>query len=139
MIKNINFDFINRQLFKLFIFDSLILIFRLKLKIIQEKISVIIPTYNRGNLIGDSIKSVLNQTYENLEVIVVDDGSTDNTKEEIDKIEDERVKYIKLMKNSGGSNARNIGIQNANGKYISFQDSDDIYYPKKLEIQYKKC
>ena len=98
------------------------------MKIIQEKISVIIPSYNRGNLIGDSIKSVLNQTYKNLEVIVVDDGSTDNTKEEIDKIEDERVKYIKLIKNGGGSNARNIGIQNAIGKYISFQDSDDFYY-----------
>ena len=137
MKKNINFDFINRQLYKLFIFNSLILIFRLKLKIIQEKISVIIPSYNRGNLIGDSIKSVLNQTYKNLEVIVVDDGSTDNTKEEIDKIEDERVKYIKLIKNGGGSNARNIGIQNAIGKYISFQDSDDFYYPEKLELQFK--
>lgn len=103
----------------------------------NQKISVIIPTYNRGNLIGNSIKSVLNQTYKNLEVIVVDDGSTDNTKNVVDKFEDKRIKYIKLAENKGGSNARNIGIQNSNGKYISFQDSDDIYYPDKLETQFK--
>ena len=132
---NIDFDFINRQLYKLFIFTLLVLIFRLKLKNLNEKISIIIPTFNRGNLIGNSIKSVLNQTYKNFEVIVVDDGSTDNTKEEINKIEDKRVRYIKLEKNAGGSNARNIGINNANGKYISFQDSDDIFYPSKLEEQ----
>ena len=103
----------------------------------MSKISVIIPTFNRGNLIRNSIKSVLNQTYKNLEVIVVDDGSTDNTKDVVDKLEDERIKYIKLEENKGGSNARNIGIQNSIGKYISFQDSDDIYYPDKLEMQFK--
>ena len=130
-------DFINRQLYKLFIFTLLVLIFRLKLKEIIAKVSIIIPTYNRGNLIGNSIKSVLNQTYKYLEVIVVDDGSTDNTIEEINKIEDERVRYIKLKQNSGGSNARNIGMINATGKYISFQDSDDIYYPDKIETQLK--
>ena len=70
-----------------------------------------------------------------MEIIVVDDGSTDNTKEEVNKIEDKRVIYIKLEKNSGGSNARNIGIKNSTGKYISFQDSDDIFYPNKLETQ----
>ena len=133
-IKSFN---INCFLYKFFLFSLLVLIFQLKLKIIHEKISVIIPTYNRANLISNSIKSVLNQTYKNLEVIVVDDGSTDNTKEIIDKFEDERIKYIKLRENRGGSNARNIGIQNAKGKFISFQDSDDIYYPDKLETQFK--
>ena len=103
----------------------------------NQKISVIIPTFNRGNLIRNSIKSVLNQTYKNLEVIVVDDGSIDNTKDVVDKIEDERIKYIKLEENKGGSNARNIGIKYSVGKYISFQDSDDIYYPDKLEMQFK--
>ena len=101
------------------------------------KISVIIPTYNRGNIISNSIKSVLNQTYKNLEIIIVDDGSTDNTKEEVDKIGDEKIRYIKLEKNLGGSNARNIGIKNSKGRYISFQDSDDIFYPDKLEKQIK--
>ena len=72
-----------------------------------------------------------------MEIIVVDDGSTDNTKEEVNKIEDKRVIYIKLEKNSGGSNARNIGIKNSTGKYISFQDSDDTFYPNKLETQMK--
>ena len=101
------------------------------------KISIIIPTYNREKLIGNSIRSVLNQTYKNLEVIVVDDGSTDNTENEVNKIEDERLKYIKLQLNNGSSNARNIGIKNAIGQYVSFQDSDDRYYPEKLEKQIK--
>lgn len=107
----------------------------MKLIKLDLKISVIIPTYNRGNLINNSIISVLNQTYKNLEVIVVDDGSSDNTEKEIEKIKDERVRYIKLSTNTGGSNARNIGIKKATGKYISFQDSDDIFYPQKLEKQ----
>jgi glycosyltransferase involved in cell wall biosynthesis len=115
------------------IFDTIIL--STKLSNFDIKISVIIPTYNRGNLIGNSITSVLNQTYKNLEIIIVDDGSTDNTLNEINKIKDERVRYIKLMENTGGSNARNVGIRNATGKYISFQDSDDTFYPEKLEKQ----
>ena len=128
---------INPILYKSFVFALLILIYRLKLQIINEKISVIIPTFNRGNLIENSINSVLNQTYKNLEIIVVDDGSTDNTKDIVEKIQDKRIKYIKLTENKGGSNARNVGIKNSNGKYISFQDSDDIYYPDKLELQFK--
>jgi len=131
------FFYVNPILYKLFLFTLFILISHLKLEIMNQKISVIIPTFNRGNLIRNSIKSVLNQTYKNLEVIVVDDGSTDNTKDVVDKLEDERIKYIKLEENKGGSNARNIGIQNSIGKYISFQDSDDIYYPDKLEMQFK--
>jgi len=95
----------------------------------------IIPTFNRGNIINNSIKSVLNQTYKNFEIIVVDDGSTDNTKEEINKIKNHKIRYLKLKKNSGGSNARNIGIKHSHGQYISFQDSDDIFYPDKLEKQ----
>ena len=137
MANNFYFDIVNRRLYKFFLFTLLVLIFPLKLTNLNEKVSVIIPTFNRGNILLNSIKSVLNQTYKNLEVIVVDDGSIDNTKEEINKIEDERVKYIKLVNNSGGSNARNIGIKSASGKYISFQDSDDIYYPNKLETQIK--
>ena len=98
-------------------------------------ISVIIPTYNRGYIIKDSIQSVLNQTYKKIEVIVVDDNSTDNTQYVVESLNDNRVKYIKLDKNRGACYARNIGIKSANGKYIAFQDSDDIWFEKKLEKQ----
>ena len=127
--------FINIQIScKIFLYIILFLIIYYKIRL---KVSVIIPTYNRGDIIGNSIKSVLNQTYKNLEVIVVDDGSTDNTFQEINKIKDNRIIYIKLENNTGGANARNIGIKNASGQFISFQDSDDIFYPNKIEIQLK--
>ena len=102
----------------------------------KDKISVVIPTYNREELIARSIYSVLEQTYDNLEVIVVDDASTDHTKEVVKGIKDKRVKYIQLKQNAGASNARNIGIEAAMGEYIAFQDSDDVFYPDKLEKQY---
>lgn len=137
MEKYIKYVFIKYAFSKFFIFAFLILIIRTKLNNIEPKISVIIPTYNRGNLIANSIKGVLNQTYKNLEIIIVDDGSIDNTKEEVFKILNDRIKYIKLAKNSGGSNARNVGIKSAKGSLISFQDSDDIFYPNKLELQSK--
>jgi len=123
--------------YKLLIFFCIILIIYLKIKKTDITISVIIPTFNRGNIISNSIKSVLNQTYQNFEIIVVDDGSTDNTKEEINKIRNNKIRYLKLKKNTGGSNARNIGIKYSHGQYISFQDSDDIFYPDKLEKQIK--
>lgn len=101
------------------------------------KISVIIPTYNRGKLIEKSVNSVLGQSYKNIEVIVIDDGSTDNTENVIRSINDERLVYIKLEGNHGACNARNVGIDNSTGKYIAFQDSDDIFYKNKLEKQIK--
>ena len=133
--------YINRKIIsKLFFFSFCIIfkkiIFGYNLLNLNYKISVIIPTYNRGNIIENTIKSTLNQTYKNLEVIIIDDGSTDNTKEIIDKFDDKRIKYIKINENLGGSNARNIGIKHATGRFISFQDSDDIFYPNKLELQF---
>ena len=101
----------------------------------KNKISIIIPTYNRANLITRSINSVLNQTYNNIEVLVIDDGSTDNTKNEINKIKDSRIRYIKLRKRRRANFARNIGIKKSFGEYITFQDSDDIYHKDKLEKQ----
>lgn len=101
----------------------------------NDLISVIIPTYNRGKLITKSIKSVLNQTYQNIEVIIVDDGSIDNTETVVKKIKDKRVKYYKYQNNKGACYARNYGIKKAKGKYIAFQDSDDIYHEDKLEKQ----
>jgi glycosyltransferase involved in cell wall biosynthesis len=97
-----------------------------------DLISVIIPTYNRAHLIKRSIESVLNQSYKNLELIIVDDGSTDNTKDVIDSIKDERIIYVK-QKNQGAAAARNKGIDTAKGEYISFHDSDDICHLDKLE------
>ena len=73
----------------------------------KDLISVIIPTYNRDKLIKDSVNSVLNQTYDNIEVIIVDDGSTDKTEKVIKKIKDKRIKYIKLDKNYGSAYAKN--------------------------------
>lgn len=99
-------------------------------------VSVIIPTYNRGYCIKRSIFSVLNQTYKNIELIIVDDGSTDNTENVIQDIiaTDSRVIY-KKKKNGGACSARNMGINMARGKYIAFQDSDDYWYKDKLSTQ----
>ena len=99
-------------------------------------ISVIIPTYNRGYCIKKSIESVLNQTYPNIEVIVVDDCSTDNTEEIIKSCSDVRVCYIKLDRNGGPAKARNVGLKAARGQFAAFQDSDDIWHSDKLEKQY---
>ncbi len=101
-------------------------------------VSVVIPVYNRQNTIRNSILSVLDQVGFDLEIIVVDDFSTDNTKEEVLSINDDRVKYFKLTKNSGACVARNYGIQKSKGEYIAFQDSDDIWLPNKLEKQINK-
>lgn len=98
-------------------------------------VSVIIPAYNRENTIERAVMSVLNQTYKDLELIVVDDCSKDNTVEVLKSIEDDRLKIIELEKNSGACVARNVGIENAQGDYIAFQDSDDEWLLNKLEKQ----
>lgn len=98
-------------------------------------ITIIIPTYNREKTILRSVKSVLTQTYSDIEVIVVDDCSTDNTKKLINSISDKRLRYICHEENQGACAARNTGILLARGKYIAFQDSDDVWLPDKLQIQ----
>lgn len=98
-------------------------------------VSVIIPTYNRGYTIERCISSVLNQTYNELEVIIVDDGSNDCTKEIIGKIVDNRIHYVVLEKQVGACSARNIGIDMSNGSIIAFQDSDDEWELDKIEKQ----
>ncbi|MEW6109468.1 MAG: glycosyltransferase [Nitrospirota bacterium] len=97
------------------------------------KVSVIIPTYNRAQYICQAIESVLQQTMKDYGVIVVDDGSTDNTREVITPYLD-KIKYI-YTDNCGPAHARNVGMKAATGEYISWLDSDDLYYPYKLELQ----
>lgn len=101
----------------------------------ENLVSVIIPTYNRKHTICHSLESVLNQTYSNIEVIIVDDGSTDNTSTLIKAYSDNRIQYIYKATNQGVAAARNTGIALASGEYIAFQDSDDIWHPDKLEKQ----
>jgi glycosyltransferase involved in cell wall biosynthesis len=95
-------------------------------------VSVIIPSYNRAPLVAQAIKSALAQTLSDIEIIVVDDGSTDNTEEIVRRFRDKRLKYV-YQKNSGVSAARNTGIEASRGKYIAFLDSDDILMEKALE------
>lgn len=97
-------------------------------------ISVIIPTYNRAHLIDRAIQSVLPQTYKDFEIIVVDDGSTDNTEEVVLSFGSEKMRYIRHETNRGVAAARNTGIRDARGEYIAFQDSDDEWYPNRLEV-----
>lgn len=99
-----------------------------------EVISVIIPAYNRENTIAASINSILNQTYKDIEVIVVDDGSTDGTAAAVQSIKDSRVIYH-FQENAGACVARNTGVRLAKGEYIAFQDSDDYWHSDKLEKQ----
>ena len=98
-------------------------------------VSVIIPTYNRGYRIKYCIDSILEQTFTNYEIIVIDDNSSDNTWQIIKKINDERVKYFKLNKNHGAQYARNYGIKISKGEWITFLDSDDEWMSDKLEKQ----
>lgn len=98
-------------------------------------VSIILPTYNRQNTVGKAIESVLKQTYPYFELLVIDDGSTDQTEELVCALEDERVKYYKLEQNGGQSKARNYGMKEAQYSYIAFEDSDDLWHPNKLEIQ----
>lgn len=99
----------------------------------QPMFSVVIPLYNRAHLITRTLQSVLSQTYQDFEVIVVDDGSKDNPGPVIAALNDPRIKFIRQA-NAGGSAARNTGIDAAQGRYIAFLDSDDEWLPEKLKI-----
>ncbi len=100
----------------------------------QDKpfISVVIPTYNRADLIGETIESLLSQTYDNFELVIVDDGSKDNTAEVVAAFKDDRVRYFPKENGERGA-ARNYGVKAARGTYVTFIDSDDIAYPFALE------
>ena len=100
----------------------------------EPLVSVIIPTHNRGNLIGETIKSVLNQTFKNFEVIVADDGSTDDTEAVVRGLGDWRVQYRWFENQGAPAFPRNEGLGLARGEYIAFLDSDDLWLPEHLEL-----
>ena len=105
----------------------------------SPKVSIILPTYNRAHIIEKAIQSVLNQTYQDFEIIIIDDGSKDDTKKIIRGFQekDNRIKYIRFEENKGAAAARNAGIKMSKGEYITFQDSDDEWVIDKLEKQMK--
>lgn len=97
----------------------------------MKKVSVIVPAYNKADLTVKTAESVLSQTYKNIEVIIVDDGSTDNTRQRLSPYFD-RIRYV-YKENGGACSARNLGIRLATGDYIGLLDCDDIYLPQKIE------
>lgn len=102
---------------------------------IDGLVSVIMPSWNTSNFIAESIQSVIDQTYENWELIIVDDCSTDNTDDVVAKFTDKRIRYFKNEKNSGAALSRNRALREARGEWIAFLDSDDLWNPDKLEHQ----
>lgn len=101
----------------------------------NSMISVVLPTYNRAGTLLRSVQSVLAQTYTDIELLIVDDGSIDETAQVVEALADPRVRYLPQKENHGACVARNAGICAARGEYIAFQDSDDIWHPEKLSAQ----
>ena len=103
----------------------------------SDLVTVITPMYNSGKYIEETLESVISQTYENWELFIIDDGSSDNCVELVSdfKKNDDRIKLIINEENQGAATSRNIGIREANGRYIAFLDSDDLWVPTKLEEQ----
>ncbi len=101
----------------------------------NELVSIIMPSYNTGKYIAESIKSVQAQTYENWELIIVDDCSKDNTDSVVAEFQDKRIVYLKNEVNSGAAVSRNRALREAKGRWIAFLDSDDLWLPEKLEKQ----
>ena len=101
----------------------------------MELVSIIMPTYNCGRFIAESIRSVLAQTYTNWELIIVDDCSTDKTEDVVASFDDPRIHYLRNEQNEGAALTRNRALREAKGRYIAFLDSDDLWLPTKLERQ----
>lgn len=101
-------------------------------------VSVVIPTYNRVDVLPRAVESVLDQTYEDFELLVVDDGSSDGTLSLLDSYDDPRVRVVSHGVNRGANVARNTGIEHANGEFVAFLDSDDSWHPEKLHRQLER-
>src|SRR4030043_1639450 len=101
--------------------------------------TVVIPTYNRSAFLKEALQSVLDQTFQDFEVLVIDDHSTDNTKEVVESFYDDRITYILNDRARGGAGTRNAGIFRARGEWVAFLDDDDIWLPKRLDLLFLKC
>jgi glycosyltransferase involved in cell wall biosynthesis len=99
------------------------------------KASVLIPTFNRAYIIGDAVRSALAQTFTDFEIVVVDDGSNDNTQEIVEQFQDDRIRYLRHEFNKGCSAACNTAVESARGEIVAFLDSDDLWRPEYLERQ----
>lgn len=101
----------------------------------NPKVTVLMPVYNTGPYLREAMESILQQSYRDIELLIVNDGSTDNSDEIITSFNDERIKYIKLDLNIGIAAVRELGLQKASGEYIAFMDSDDISSHRRIEKQ----
>ena len=101
----------------------------------MPSVSVVIPTFNRAELLPAAIRSVLNQTFQDFEILIVDDGSSDTTPDIVKTFDDKRIHYIRHAVPRGGAAARNTGIAHSRGEYVAFLDDDDEWYPQKLARQ----
>jgi glycosyltransferase involved in cell wall biosynthesis len=99
----------------------------------ERNFSIVIPTFNRARKLQKALDSVLSQTYQNYEILIIDDGSTDSTRSIVEEYKDKRVRYFWMPNSGAPARPRNKGILEANFEWISFLDSDDIWYPNKLE------
>ena len=100
--------------------------------------SVVMPTYNRSGLLKEAVRSITDQSFEDFELLIVDDHSTDDTKNAVASFKDSRIKYIVNDRTKGGAGTRNAGIFRAKGHWVAFLDDDDVWLPNKLELQYRK-
>lgn len=101
----------------------------------NQLVSIIMPSYNTADYLRDSIQSVIDQTYKNWELLIIDDCSSDGTDIVVNSFHDKRIHYFKNNRNSGAAVSRNRALREANGKWIAFLDSDDLWFPEKLEKQ----
>lgn len=99
----------------------------------SQKVSIVMPTYNGERYIKEAISSCLEQTYKNTELIIVDDGSTDNTSSIVSEVNDSKIRYVKLDKNMGQANALNVGFKITEGEYLTWMGDDDLYKPKAIK------
>lgn len=106
-------------------------------EVVDGLVSIIMPSWNTEKFIAESIQSVINQTYTNWELIIVDDCSTDHTDDVVASFHDDRIRYYHNQKNSGAALTRNKALREARGEWIAFLDSDDLWMPEKLEHQIK--